>query len=291
MDILRDIITQDPLSALAYGLHMLAIVSLWLTRSWPTRLVLFGSTVALSLYCGRILPLGIVWIVLLAASTYSTYHHCPKRLWPFAAVALAVFAYLLTSHLMPGFHNWRVIDGHLLTPDAVPYTLYFNYDNACVGWVLAALWVMPDTGNNSISRIPKSWLLMTLLAVATLAIVGTLIGYIAWDPKFPAILLLWIPCNLIITCVTEEALFRGLLQRSLVRIVSMPFIGVVLASIAFGCAHYMGGPAYIALASVAGIYYGIAYLYARRIEASILTHFTLNLIHLLLFTYPALSST
>jgi len=41
---------------------------------------------------------------------------------------------------------------------------------------------------------------------------------------------------------------------------------------------------------VAGIGYGWAYRRTGRIEASILTHFSLNSLHFLLFTYPALAA-
>jgi len=55
-------------------------------------------------------------------------------------------------------------------------------------------------------------------------------------------------------------------------------------------AHYMGGNNYILLATVAGVGYGWVYRHTGRIEASILTHFSLNSLHLLLFTYPALAT-
>jgi len=42
------------------------------------------------------------------------------------------------------------------------------------------------------------------------------------------------------------------------------------------------------LSTVAGLGYGWVYQRTGRIEASILTHFALNLVHFLLFTYPAL---
>jgi membrane protease YdiL (CAAX protease family) len=46
----------------------------------------------------------------------------------------------------------------------------------------------------------------------------------------------------------------------------------------------------VLLATVAGLFYGAAYLRTRRIEGAILTHFALNAVHFLAFTYPALAS-
>lgn len=42
-------------------------------------------------------------------------------------------------------------------------------------------------------------------------------------------------------------------------------------------------------ATVAGLFYGGAFLRTRRIEGAILTHFALNAVHCIAFTYPALT--
>jgi membrane protease YdiL (CAAX protease family) len=47
--------------------------------------------------------------------------------------------------------------------------------------------------------------------------------------------------------------------------------------------------ALVLLATIAGLFYGAAYLRTRRIEGAILTHFALNAAHFLAFTYPALA--
>ena len=62
--------------------------------------------------------------------------------------------------------------------------------------------------------------------------------------------------------------------------------GVAIAALLFGIAHAKGGPLLIVLASIAGVGYGYAYLSSKRIEAAILTHFALNALHFVAFTYP-----
>ena len=120
------------------------------------------------------------------------------------------------------------------------------------------------------------------------AMLSTFSTYVAWDPKIPSILPLWILCNLFVTCIAEETLFRGVIQSSLERLFKHFWIAIALASVLFGLAHYRGGCAYVLLASLAGVFYGIAYYRTRSLLASTFLHFTLNLTHLLLFTYPAL---
>lgn len=37
------------------------------------------------------------------------------------------------THRLPGFHNLRVIDAVRFTPDAIPFTLYLNFDQTLIG--------------------------------------------------------------------------------------------------------------------------------------------------------------
>lgn len=65
---------------------------------------------------------------------------------------------------------------------------------------------------------------------------------------------------------------------------------VILVGVLFGLAHVGGGYTYAMLATVAGIGYGYAYYRSGRIETAILTHFLLNAVHAVFFTYPALKA-
>jgi membrane protease YdiL (CAAX protease family) len=118
---------------------------------------------------------------------------------------------------------------------------------------------------------------------------------VSFDPKFPRESWLWMGVNLGFTCVAEEALFRGFIQAQLQRLWrNRPrgaWLALSVAAVLFGLAHAGGGPAYVALATVAGVGYGWVYLRTGCIEASILTHFALNATHFFFFTYPALQRT
>ena len=130
----------------------------------------------------------------------------------------------------------------------------------------------------------------TLGALLTLSVAT---GYVSLAPKWPAETWLFLWANLCLTCFAEEALFRGFIQAQLTTAWRNTRHGAVLALVAaavlFGFAHAGGGPSYVALSTVAGLGYGWAYLRSgQRIEASILTHFALNAVHFVGFTYPAL---
>ena len=118
-------------------------------------------------------------------------------------------------------------------------------------------------------------------------------NYVRFDPKIPPYLWLWMLSNFFIVCMAEEAFFRGFVQKELSIFLQSTkggqWLAIIVGAISFGLLHYSGGPIYIALSTVAGIGYGYAYMKSQRIEAAMLTHFLVNLTHILLFSYPALA--
>jgi membrane protease YdiL (CAAX protease family) len=100
--------------------------------------------------------------------------------------------------------------------------------------------------------------------------------------------------NLFFVCLSEEAFFRGFIQRELSAALRGTRFGAAIAVAVsaglFGLAHFGGGMSYVVLATAAGLGYAIVYQRTRSIEMSMLAHFALNTVHFLLFTYPALQS-
>lgn len=190
------------------------------------------------------------------------------------------------------FHPYKVIGPLKLSMLSKPYSAYFNFDKTSMGLFLLALSI-------PLATTKKQWQqVIVILPISTLILVFVLIGpafflhYVRWDPKLPSFLPVWIVANLCGTCIWEEAVFRGFIQKTLVALLPKKWgfsgISILIASILFGLHHYEGGLIYIGLSSVAGIIYGIVYHSSKKIETSTLTHFFLNLIHLLFFTYPSL---
>jgi membrane protease YdiL (CAAX protease family) len=122
------------------------------------------------------------------------------------------------------------------------------------------------------------------------------IGQVRFELKWPEIFPVWAWANLLFTCTAEEALFRGVIQRQLQGESAAldwrsgrSIVGLLIASILFGVAHYAAGMPAIVLATIAGLGYGWIFWRTNRIEASILSHFLVNTTHILCFTYPALA--
>ncbi len=286
--------------ALTFTLLTLALAALWArgpqrtgARAWAW-LGLLGAASAAGWFHGIVQPAALVGLLGFGFATVGVYRPpADRRLRLLAHVGFVALAAALMTHLWPGFANPRVIDARQFTPDALPFRLHLNFDKAALGLLILAFG----------ARLLGSWaevrtMLVRLwpVALGTVAVLmgaALVSGYVRFAPKLPPETALWLWVNLCFTCVAEEALFRGYLQQQLAaawqhrRHGAAAALGV--AALAFGLAHAGGGPAYVVLSTVAGLGYGWAYLRTGRIEAAILTHFALNTVHFLGFTYPALA--
>lgn len=292
------------LLTLTFALLTLAIASLWLVPDSTTPapglrrfawLAFFLGALVAALAANIVRPVALVWIAAFAAAVAAFAGVTPHRRWArgLAAAAIVLLAAGLMSHQLPGFNNPRVISDARFTPDALPFRLHLNFDKTVVGLFILALLH---------SRIARAadWRAMfvatapvTAVTVALLLILSLVFGYVRFAPKFPPETPLFLWANLCLTCVAEEGFFRGFVQAQLARTWQHLRHGAVLAlgvaAVLFGLAHAAGGPTYVALSTLAGIGYGWSYLRSGgRIEASILTHFAVNALHFLGFTYPAL---
>ena len=79
-----------------------------------------------------------------------------------------------------------------------------------------------------------------------------------------------------VLAVAEEFFFRGLIQQLLSRLLGSNTAGLVFASVLFGLAHlgYREFPnwRFALVATLAGVFYGRAYLQAQSIRAAMVTH-------------------
>jgi len=203
----------------------------------------------------------------------------PGPLWLIGALLGSL---LLAAHLLPGFTLLPIGPPQDLG-GAAPWQLRISPDKAMVAALLLAWWLdQPRTAWRSISLTVlasgASLIFVPLLALA--------FGVLGWQPKWPALFLPWLLINLGITCLAEELIFRGLLQRELVRRFGAA-IGIGLASVLFGAAHLPAGAGFAGLATLAGLGYGLAFHYAGdRLWVAVLLHGAVNSLHILLLTYP-----
>lgn len=284
-----------PLSLATYMLLAAAILSLWIKR----RYFVWGSFLVAAVVCGLISG-RLQWPALLFSSLFAVFCYLMVSVKPvYLKVTYGIFVLLISIllfyHKIPGFSNWQIVKGVILSTNGLPFSSYLNFDKPLIGLLLLGFGALP------LLKSKKDWY-RVLVQTAPIAIGGTFIiaglawlfGYIKFEPKWGNFLIVWFISNLFFTAIAEEVLFRGFIQRYL----SIAFqktrfgneLALLIASVLFAAVHTAGGLAYILLAFVAGILYGWAYIKTNRIEASILTHIFLNLTHILFFTYPGLAS-
>jgi membrane protease YdiL (CAAX protease family) len=199
-------------------------------------------------------------------------------------------ALALSMHLFPGFSNPSLVVGARFSPTGIPFTHHANFDTTSAGLILMAVYCNPQ--RTEWRRVLTKTYPIIALTVAAVFGFALLVGYVAFYLKLAPYTALFLTTNLLFTCVTEEAFFRGFMQEQLTQFFPQrprcAYMALVVAALLFGVAHGHGGPVLVALAAIAGMGYGYAYLATRRIEASILTHFAVNAVHFVFFTYPNL---
>ncbi len=132
----------------------------------------------------------------------------------------------------------------------------------------------------------------TIIAVVLLLISSAIMQYITFDVKVAHFWRVWVFYNLFFVSIPEEAFFRGFLLKRLMgychKWKAGNIISLVISSIIFGLYHYRSGLSLIFLSSIAGLIFGLAYLWSGKQESAIFTHFSVNVIHFFLFSYPCL---
>jgi uncharacterized protein len=119
--------------------------------------------------------------------------------------------------------------------------------------------------------------------------IGIRIHFLIYDPTFARLRSLPLEALgiLFFTAWPEEFLFRGLLQNFLTRTFGSPWVGLVVASAIFGLSHILHAPypnwKYVMLATVAGLFYGHAWMRTRSLLPGALIHAMVDISWHLLF--------
>jgi uncharacterized protein len=115
------------------------------------------------------------------------------------------------------------------------------------------------------------------LIFAAIAIpLGLKIHFLVYAPSISRLQPLVIAGILFFTAWPEEFLFRGILQNLLSRTFSNEWAGLIVASVIFGFSHILHAPfpnwRYVLLASIAGFFYGRAWMKTKSLVPGALIH-------------------
>ena len=131
----------------------------------------------------------------------------------------------------------------------------------------------------------REWKIGALFFVMMLPVVSALAWWIGWGKfhppdaswiRTPVIVALYFFGGMWVLSLGEEFFFRGLLQQWMIGWLRNEWAGLIATSLLFGVVHlpYQSFPnwRFALLASVAGVFYGLAFRQARSIRASMVTH-------------------
>ncbi len=290
------IYTSAPLlTAALLGLAVLAAWAPPLAGRWPLWPWLAGATVALGVASGVFGVWAVLVVAALAASVYGLGRMQDARWRTLLTTLAGLLALALALHGVPGVSNPVLARNLQVSTGAVPFSVWMSLDKGLAGLLLLGL--CPLAASRAGWReVARALSFAAPLTVAGVVGVSLAAGLVRWDPRWasgwPDVSAPFLIGNLLFTCVAEEVFFRGLiqarLQSALAGYRAGPLLAVLVSAILFGAAHLGGGPLYAAIATLAGVGYGCAFARNGRIEAAILTHFLVNLVHFVGFTYPYL---
>jgi uncharacterized protein len=263
---------------LAFLFLCASFLSLWVHR----KIKIWASLLALSILsgfiAGNVLLIGLVFMAALLV-LWIFYTRSPTLILFIAIVAVSMGFKL---HLFPGYAPFIFTDKFSL-----------GLEKPLIGLFPLAFFV-------SLARSKKSWstaakgTLIGCLGIVVLAILATFAKATSWQFKIPSFFAIRSLSNLFLTAIPEEGFYRGFVQKTLCSYFkdsrAGKILALVLTSLLFTAAHLYWSPnlhifAFIFLAS---LLYGSVYLLTEKIESAIATHFLLNLMHMLFFSYHAM---
>ena len=266
--------------------YLLAISLLILQFNKKLSVALLVVTTAVGGYTQVLDLRALAFLAVLTFIAGVYYKFSDKTLRTILEILLLLASVGLMLHIIPGFHNLRVLDGVRMGPESTPFTMYYNFDKALVPFVLLICLKSLFTTDTRPHTKPWYWL-MLVVAVPVLLMVAVAVGGLKIELHHPEWLFQFVLANIFFVSLAEEALFRGYLQQRL-SLVMHPVLALIIASLLFGGLHYAGGSLMIIFATLAGLIYGLAWMLSGRLWVAVLFHVGLNLCHLLFFTYPVL---
>lgn len=248
--------------------------------------VILAAAVGMGIYHAVLTPVSLGFLAAIAILIWLHQHYRQQRnIACLLEIALVVCSIALFCHLIPGFNNPLMVVKEKVGPLSAPYSMYYNFDKALVPFLLfACLPTLFNAGKADKQANAKAWALL-VLSVPALLLLAVALGGLRIEPHRPQWILAFIMANLFFVSLAEEALFRGYLQQR-VRQWFGAYPALIITALLFGAAHFAGGLLMVAFATLAGVIYGLAWMWSGRLWVPVAFHFALNLTHLLFFTYP-----
>ncbi|MGE4799387.1 lysostaphin resistance A-like protein [Yersinia hibernica] len=264
---------------------ILAASLLFLSINRVLSLFLLALSLSMAFYHGVLtLPAAGFLLLTLIVALLLTRYRQQKWLAAGLELLLVLAAIALFLHLIPGFNNLKVLDKVEIGPLSAAFTLYYNLDKALIPFILLACLPSLFVAKKHLPMSRLGWIGL-VVSIPALLLLAVALGGLKVEMHTPAWIGSFVIANVFFVCLAEEALFRGYLQQRLSQCLGN-YPALLLTALLFGAAHIAGGPLLMVFAALAGVIYGLAWLWSGRLWVAVAFHFCLNLMHLLFFTYP-----
>lgn len=205
---------------------------------------------------------------------------------------VAVFAVgiFMALYRPEGFSYFNSISVEQLHEQGKPYRQFVNLGKF-FGAVIIFIWVIFGNFKRDIAlAATRINLLIAIGSALSILLLAAILLNLSITPKFSHITIVFLAVNLIVTCFSEEAFYRLVVQnpseKAFSRIWASRIFGVVVASAFFTLTHLSDQLDILAVMIIAGTFYAITYALTRSVSASILTHFSVNALHFMFLPYP-----
>ncbi|MDP4725594.1 MAG: CPBP family intramembrane metalloprotease [Alphaproteobacteria bacterium] len=268
---------------------IMSLASCWFSKK--IALIFYVGAIAAGLFVGALQPLALLTIPVLFGSLYVIQGRYNKALTALAHIAFTTLSFFLFFHFVPGISNFKIFDAVFVSERCAPFTMYLNMENEIIAFLLMYMIVPTSCARTEWKQVFVSAGIYGSICIVSLMAAALATGFVKFNPKFPPQTFWFLVNNLMLVCIVQEAFFRGYIQKHLTAWCEAHQISemfaLVAASIIFGLCHYQSGVVMVILSTIAGLFYGAAYMRNNRIEAAILVHFALNAAHFFFFSYPS----
>ncbi len=155
------------------------------------------------------LVVGVVAIAAFGLLCYAYSRETSRPLNVLLALATIVFSLALMAHVVPGFSNTLIVRDAVLTPGAVPYTLFMNFDKGQIGLFLLAFGPPLIASTSGLDGDAQDDGASALALIVVLMACALLIGQIRFEPKWPDFLPVWLWSNCSSRALLKRRCFEG----------------------------------------------------------------------------------
>lgn len=193
-----------------------------------------------------------------------------------------------------GFNYPLVFSVSQLHEGGSPFSLYINIAKLLAGYITVYLLISSGVKVKPyIQNRPQQFALAVGLGLFVVLIAYFALG-LGFYLKPLAYITLFALVNLLVTCVAEEAFMRLLLQAQLHKFLSgklastfqLEAVPLLITTGIFVLMHFSANVTVLGVFALAGFCYGLVYSLTKNFWACVAVHFTVNIVHFSLLTYP-----